>query len=112
MFCRVCRGMASWPRPIREYHQPEQREEQERVEQQVRYHGVFPLGSMESTGEYWKPVCNLLEGTGQVFLVHASHVKRVPGRKTDTADARWLAQLMRHGLLQASCIPPAGQRDV
>ena len=52
--------------------------------------------AMESTGEYWKPVCNLLEGTGQVFLVHASHVKRVPGRKTDTADARWLAQLMRH----------------
>ena len=69
-------------------------------------------GAMESTGEYWKPVCNLLEGTGQVFLVHASHVKRVPGRKTDTADARWLAQLMRHGLLPASVMPPAGQRDV
>jgi transposase len=68
--------------------------------------------AMESTGEYWKPVLNLLEGTVQVFLVNASHVKRVPGRKTDKADARWLAKLMRHGLLQASCIPPAGQRDL
>lgn len=68
--------------------------------------------AMESTGEYWKPVFNLLEGTVQVFLVNASHVKRVPGRKTDKADARWLAKLMRHGLLQASFIPPAGQRDV
>jgi transposase len=68
--------------------------------------------AMESTGEYWKPVFNLLEGTMQVFLVNASHVKRVPGRKTDKADARWLAKLMRHGLLQASFIPPAGQRDL
>jgi transposase len=68
--------------------------------------------AMESTGEYWKPVLNLLEGTVHVFLVNASHVKRVPGRKTDKADARWLAKLMRHGLLQASCMPPAGQRDL
>jgi transposase len=68
--------------------------------------------AMESTGEYWKPVFNLLEGTVQVFLVNASHVKRVPGRKTDKADARWRAKLMRHGLLQASFIPPAGQRDL
>jgi transposase len=68
--------------------------------------------AMESTGEYWQPVFNLLEGTVHVVLVNASHVKRVPGRKTDKADARWLAKLMRHGLLQASFIPPAGQRDV
>jgi transposase len=68
--------------------------------------------AMESTGEYWKPVFNLLAGTVQVFLVNASHVKRVPGRKTDKADARWLAKLMRYGLLQASFIPPAGQRDL
>jgi transposase len=67
---------------------------------------------MESTGEYWKPVFDLLEGTVQGFLVNASHVKRVPGRKTDKADARWLAKLMRYGLLQASFIPPAGQRDL
>jgi transposase len=68
--------------------------------------------AMESTGEYWKPVYNLLEGTCTVFLVNAAHVKNVPGRKTDRADARWLAKLMRYGLLQASFIPPAEQRDL
>jgi transposase len=68
--------------------------------------------AMESTGEYWKPVFNLLEGNFQVFLVNAAHVKRVPGRKTDKADARWLAKLMRYGLLQASFIPPQSQRDL
>ena len=47
--------------------------------------------AMESTGEYWKPVYNLLEGIVTIFLVNASHVKNVPGRKTDPADARWLA---------------------
>jgi transposase len=68
--------------------------------------------AMESTGEYWRPVYNLLEGNVTIFLVNAAHVKQVPGRKTDTADARWLAKLMRHGLLQASFIPPQGQRDL
>jgi transposase len=68
--------------------------------------------AMESTGEYWKPVDNLLEGTCPVFLVNAAPVKNVPGRKTDRADARWLAKLLRHGLLQASFIPPAEQRDL
>jgi transposase len=68
--------------------------------------------AMESTGEYWKPIFNLLEGNYQVFLVNATHVKRVPGRKTDKADAQWLARLMRYGLLQASFIPPQGQRDL
>jgi transposase len=68
--------------------------------------------AMESTGEYWKPVYNLLEDTFTVFLVNATHVKNVPGRKTDKADARWLAKLRRFGLLQASFIPPKGQRDL
>ena len=68
--------------------------------------------AIESTGEYWKPVYNLLEGTFTVFVVNAAHVKNVPGRKTDKADARWLAKLMRYGLLQASFIPPQGQRDL
>ena len=68
--------------------------------------------AMESTGEYWHPVYNLLEGHFTVLLVNAAHVKNVPGRKTDKADARWLAKLLRHGLLQASFIPPRGQRDV
>jgi transposase len=68
--------------------------------------------AMESTGEYWKPVYNLLGGNVTLFLVNAAHVQQVPGRKTDKADARWLATLMRYGLLQASVIPPQGQRDV
>jgi transposase len=73
--------------------------------------GITPV-AMESTAEYWKPVVNLLAGNFQVFLVNAAHVKRVPGRKTAKADARWLAQLMRYGLLQASFIPPQDQRDL
>ena len=64
--------------------------------------------AMESTGEYWHPVSNLLEGHFTVLLVNAAHVKNVPGRKPDKADARWLAKLLRHGLLQASFIPHAG----
>jgi len=68
--------------------------------------------AMESTGEYWKLVYNLLKGTFTIILVNAAHVKNVPGRKTDKADARWLAKLMRYRLLQASFIPPAGQRDL
>ena len=67
---------------------------------------------MESTGEYWHLVYNLLEGHFTVLLVHAAHVKNVPGRKTEKADARWLATLLRHGMLPASFLPPRGQRDV
>lgn len=65
---------------------------------------------MESTGDYWKPVHNLLEDTFEVLLVNAQHVKRVPGRKTDVSDAEWLAELQLHGLLKASFIPPKPQR--
>ena len=61
---------------------------------------------------YWHPVYNLLEGHCTVLLVHAAHVKNVPGRKTDKADARWLAKWLRHGLLHASFLPPRGQWDV
>jgi transposase len=68
--------------------------------------------AMESTGEYWRPVYHLLEGSLTVFLVNAAPVKQVPGRKMDKADARWLATLMRYGLLPASVLPPQGQRDV
>lgn len=66
--------------------------------------------AMESTGDYWKPVYNLLEGSFQMLLVNAQHVKHVPGRKTDVGDAQWLAELLQHGLLKASFIPPAPQR--
>jgi transposase len=67
---------------------------------------------MESTGEYWKPVYNILEGNLEVLLVNAYHVKNVPGRKTDVKDAQWLAELLQHGLLKASFIPPRVQRDL
>jgi transposase len=70
--------------------------------------GITPV-AMESTGESWKPLDNSLAGDVTVFLVNAAHVTQVPGRKTDQADARWLAKLMRYGVMQASCIPPAEQ---
>jgi len=66
--------------------------------------------AMESTGDYWKPVYNVLEDTFEVLVVNARHVKHVPGRKTDVKDAEWLAELMMHGLLRASFIPPKPQR--
>ncbi len=68
--------------------------------------------AMESTGEYWKPIFNILEGSFEVLLVNAQHVKAVPGRKTDVNDAEWLADLLRHGLLRGSFIPPVEQRDL
>jgi transposase len=74
-------------------------------------HGVTHV-ALESTGEYWKPVFNILENEFAVLLVNAQHVKAVPGRKTDVKDAEWLAELLRHGLLKASFVPPLGQREL
>ena len=71
--------------------------------------------AMESTGVYWKPVFNLLEGRFEVLLVNAEHIKQVPGRKTDVKDCAWIAQLLQHGLLKASFVPPEpirGLRDL
>lgn len=68
--------------------------------------------AMESTGVYWKPIFNLLEGVVTVILVNAQHVKAVPGRKTDVRDCEWLGDLLRHGLLQASFIPPFEIREL
>lgn len=68
--------------------------------------------TMESTGEFWKPIYNLLEGQFEILVVNAQHVKNVPGRKTDVRDAEWLADLLRHGLLRGSFIPPRPQRDL
>ena len=68
--------------------------------------------AMESTGELWKPVYNILEGSVTVLLVNAQHMKTVPGRKTDVQDAEWIADLLRHGLLKGSFIPPLPQRDL
>jgi hypothetical protein len=73
--------------------------------------GITPV-AMERTGESWRPVYTLLEGDLTVCLVNAAHVKQVPGRKTDKNDARWRAKLMRYGRLQASFMPPQGQREV
>ncbi|MDD5703975.1 MAG: IS110 family transposase [Dehalococcoidales bacterium] len=68
--------------------------------------------AMESTGEYWKPIFNILENNFEVILVNAQHIRKVPGRKTDVSDAEWLADLLRHGLLSPSFIPPLGQREL
>jgi transposase len=68
--------------------------------------------AMESTGVYWRPVYNVLEGGGLTLLVvNARHVKAVPGRKTDVKDAAWLADLLQHGLLRGSRIPTRAQRE-
>jgi transposase len=68
---------------------------------------------LESTGVYWWPVFNILEEQGlSVVLVNAQHVKSLPGRKTDVRDSEWLADLLRHGLVQASFIPPAAIRQL
>lgn len=68
--------------------------------------------AIESTGVYWKPVFNILEGVLSVILVNARHIKAVPGRKTDVRDCEWLADLLRHGLLKASFIPPLEIREL
>jgi transposase len=68
--------------------------------------------AMESTGVFWKPIYNLLEDRFAVLVVNAAHSKAVPGRKTDVRDAEWIADLLRHGLLQASFIPERPQREL
>jgi transposase len=68
--------------------------------------------AMESTGVYWKPVWNILEGNFTLILANAQHVKNVPGRKTDQKDAEWLAELLQHGLLPSSFVPPRLIRDL
>jgi transposase len=74
-------------------------------------HGVTSV-AMEATGVYWKPVWAVLEGDFDCLLVNAQHVKNVPGRKTDVADAAWLAQLLEVGLLRRSFVPPAEIRTL
>jgi len=68
--------------------------------------------AMESTGVYWKPVYNLLEGEFTVWVVNAQHMKAVPGRKTDVKDAEWIAELLQHGLVKPSFIPDRPQREL
>src|SRR5438128_12640215 len=68
--------------------------------------------AMESTGVYWKPVWNILEGQFEVLLVNAQHIKAVPGRKTDQKDSEWIADLLQHGLLRGSFVPPRETREL
>jgi transposase len=68
--------------------------------------------AMESTGVYWKPIWNVLEGSFELLLVNAQHFKAVPGRKTDMRDCEWLAEMLQHGLLRGSFVPPTPIRDL
>jgi len=68
--------------------------------------------AMESTGVYWQPVFNVLEGACEILVVNAEHIKKLTGRKTDVQDAEWIADLLRHGLLRGSFIPSAVQREL
>lgn len=68
--------------------------------------------ALESTGVYWYPIYNILEEDRHILLVNPQHMKAVPGRKTDIKDSEWLADLLRHGLLKASFIPPQPIREL
>src|SRR5208283_198748 len=68
--------------------------------------------AMESTGVYWKPVWHILEGSVELVLANANHIKNVPGRKTDVNDAMWIADLLAHGLIRASFVPPTAVQEL
>lgn len=68
--------------------------------------------AMEATGVYWKPVWHVLEGSFELTLANAAHVKNVPGRKTDVNDATWIADLLAHGLVRASFVPPVSIQEL
>jgi transposase len=68
--------------------------------------------AMESTGQYWRPIYNLLEELFELLLINAQHIKAVPGRKTDVKDAEWIAELLRYGLLRGSFVPSRPQRQL
>ena len=103
-------------------------DERDRVRREVRTFGTttpdllelldwlvecrVPIAAMESTGVYWKPIFNLLEGHAEVLLVNPEHIRKVPGRKTDVKDCEWIAQLLQHGLLRASFVPPRPIREL
>lgn len=68
--------------------------------------------AMESTGVYWKPIYAILEGSFEIVVANAQHIKKVPGRKTDVKDAEWIAELLCHGLLRKSFVPPPPIREL
>jgi transposase len=71
-----------------------------------------PHVAMEATGVYWKPVWHILEGHFVLILANAAHVKNVPGRKSDVNDATWLADLLAHGLIRSSFVPPPAIQEL
>lgn len=73
--------------------------------------GVTRVG-MESTGVYWKPVYYMLEDRFECWLLNAQHLRNVPGRKTDVKDAEWICQLVEHGLVRPSFVPPQPIREL
>src|SRR6266404_371818 len=68
--------------------------------------------AMESTGVYWRPIYTVLEGAFEIVVANAQHIKKVPGRKTDVKDAEWIADLLCHGLLRSSFVPPKPIREL
>lgn len=74
--------------------------------------GAVSVVGMEATGVYWKPVFYALEDRFDVWLCNAHHVKNVPGRKTDMSDAAWLADVVAHGMVRASFVPPPPIREL
>lgn len=68
--------------------------------------------AMEATGSYWKPVWHILEGNFDLLLANAAHIRNVPGRKSDVNDATWIAQLLAHGLIRGSFVPPPSTQDL
>ncbi len=68
--------------------------------------------AMEATGIYWKPIWHILEGRFELVLANAAHIRNVPGRKSDVNDAVWISDLLAHGLIRASFVPPAQIQDV
>jgi transposase len=73
--------------------------------------GVTLVG-MEATGVYWKPIYYMLEDDFECWLLNARHLKNVPGRKTDVKDAEWICQLVEHGLVRSSFVPPKEMREL
>src|SRR5262249_36399908 len=67
---------------------------------------VVPHVGMEATGGYWKPGWDILEGEFELILANPAHIRNVPGRKSDVNDATWIADLLAHGLIRASMVPP------
>ena len=82
-----------------------------RLREWLRAEGCTHVG-MESTGIYWMPVYTILEGEFELIVGNANHIKQVPGRKTDVKDSEWIADLIRHGLIRRSFVPPKPLRDL